>query len=240
MRIENVNISKFYINTFKAKEKLRAPEHYPEKPENMSSFEFDCKFKKLFFEYLDDKKEELYEYLDRAEFDDGTTLLENLKSMFKEDEPVRKELSLLHKTYRENFEKIKTQGFDPDEIRRTEYGPGFYFGENEGKLIIYSGGIYKVPFIGKMAQGKNLKKYNAINTKTISLLRNYLKIPSDYLCAKYWEENEILRRFVNEYARNKIVNDLGIDGASVSGGEGYFIIFNPETIKGIEMLRCSF
>ena len=53
------------------------------------------------------------------------------------------------------------------------------------------------------------------------------------------QEQNALRKFVNEYVRQKIVNELGIDGAYANNFDGYFVVFNPNSIKNSEKYNIA-
>ena len=241
MKINSINTVNFYTsrNTFKGSSSIS--EEYPKKPEGISFYEYEDIFGDLFYDCLDKHKEELYRHLDSITLKDGTSVSQNLRRMFKDTEPVTEEHLLLHKTYLENYEKIKEGGFDPTKINKTEYGPGFYFGNCEGALTIYSGVTCKINYRGRTARGKTaLREYNQINAQLNSSLRDYLKIPFNLASPLRFKEDSVLRKFINEYTRNKIVSELGIDGTNVPGSEGYFIVFNPDAVKSIDLLRCEY
>lgn len=182
---------------------------------------------------LEKNKDKLYRLLDCEQINvDGEihTITEHLKNIFG-DKISYKELELLHKT--QNANAILSNGFDMKKINITEYGPGIYFSTNEGELTIYSGDTIKAKFEGNIANNKNLKNYNRINSQITNSIRKILNMKLEF-SQKAMLEQEVLRKFVNEYTRNKIVNELKIDGASV-GEWGYYVIFNPNCIKNIDM-----
>ena len=200
-------------------------------PEGMDSYEYACLYEKNFLNKLNERKEELYKFLDSAKLGDGTAVFDAISGMFDTEETETRNIKLLHKTGAENIEIIQKNGFSPEKISATEYGPGVYFSQTEGVLTIYSGKTLKFDYTGRTANGKNLQNYNKVNSDITNTLRRYLNLPADFSNRMIMNEQAALRRFTHEYTRHTIADKLGIDGAYATTSDGYFVVFNPDAVK---------
>ena len=180
-------------------------------------------------------KDKIYEYLDSNTIlynDKEQTITEHLRDMFDLDTTeYNSSGTLLHKTSRP--QEIIQNGFDVNKINITNFGPGIYFSQSEGELTIYSGETMKADFEGSVCYGKNLDRYNAINSHATNLIRKMMKQKFEF-GPTTMAEQEVLRKFVHEYSRRKIAEDLGIDASYNRGGQ-YFIVFNPEKLSNIRI-----
>ena len=197
-----------------------------------------AKYRETFTNTLKERKDEIFNHLDSL----TTTTMENgrkgnitdiLKSFFDDSRDCVEVKGLMHKTQRENIQPIINNGFDFSKINTTEYGPGMYFSGNETELLIYPGETLGVDYEGRTASGVNIKEYNNLKSGLINEVRNYLNLGFSSIENVMAEAESISTTIVNDYCRQKIVNELGIDGASVPYGNSYFEIFNPDSIKNI-------
>ncbi len=203
------------------------------KCDNCLSQEYAQEYEKNILNALNARKDELYDFLDSDKDENGKTISEKLLSMFDIENAKLKEGIFLHKTSLDNVENLQKYGFDSSRITNTNYGPGFYAGSNEGSLLIYSGVKMQIEYKGNTANGKNLSEYNTIKAKAAGRLMEYLNVQPDFTNPFLMKQFETFERFINEYSRKTIVEN-GIDGAWAAGNEGYFVIFNPDAIKGIK------
>lgn len=196
------------------------------------------KYKESFTNNLRERKEEIFNHLDSL----STTTMENgkkgnitdiLESFFDDSRECVQIKGLMHKTPRENIQPILETGFDFSKINTTEYGPGMYFSGNETELLIYNGETLCVDYQGRTSRGINLKEYNNLKSALINEVRSYLKLGFSSIENVMAEAEAISTTIVNDYCRQKIVNELGIDAASLPYGNSYFEIFNPDSIKKV-------
>ena len=200
----------------------------------------DAEFKANFSAELDSKKDELYDFLDSLEIKnfqglkDGSIV--NILAQFFDSTPEYKEFSdLMHKTSRENTSRIIKNGFDEMKIGSTKFGPAIYFGTNEGSLEIYRGEIMLADFKGNYAEANsNIEKSDYLSGDLASKTMEYLKIDTSSYSPELAMKFQVLEGFIKQYMREKIVNELKIDGAfAKSSKDGYFLVFNPKTIENI-------
>ena len=190
------------------------------------------KFSNDFMTKLNERKEEIYSHLDSATIETEekkAPILEHLKDLFGEERTYI-ESSFLHKTL--HPDEITKEGFDVSKINITEFGPGIYFASSEGELEIYHGKTLSADFKGTCADGIHLDKYNRLNEQIENEIRNLLGINGWSQTALL--EHEVLRKFVNEYARNQITDKLHIDGASCNN-KHYFVVFNPDSLSNVHL-----
>ena len=123
-----------------------------EAPKSDDRYSFECanEYRDNVLNALNERKDELYDYLDSLTDDDGLTFTDKLADMFDMETGEIKEETFLHKTSSENVEDLEENGFNPDKIGRTEYGPGFYVGVSEGALLIYPGVKMQVKYKGNL------------------------------------------------------------------------------------------
>ena len=108
-----------------------------------------------------------------------------------------------------------------------------YFSANETELLIYNGETLGIDYEGTTAVGINIKEYNNLKSGLINQVRDYMNLGFSSIENVMAEAEAISTIIVNEYCREKIVNELGIDGASVPYGNAYFEVFNPNAIKNV-------
>lgn len=162
------------------------------------------------------------------------TIKEAIKAYVKPSRPIDAEL--YHATFvREDAENIIKKGFDPQKIKRTEFGPGFYFTPSEGDAMNYGSAKVKARIKGNCGHinGKFYEKIN--NYKVQEGVKNFVGMKSvGYPTQDI--EREVARTIINEYARNVIYQELGYDCAyGAGGGKACFVVFNPNSISDIEM-----
>ncbi len=206
------------------------------KTDNRDSYELEKEYVNNILKALNDRKEELYSFLDTEQDDNGLTLPDKLLNMFDTSNMKVTEQTFLHKTSGENVESLQKNGFDSTKINKTNFGPGFYVGTSEGSLLIYPGAKMQVEYKGNTARGTDLEKFDNIKGRAVDKLMEYLNLKPDFSNYLVWKEFEAFRMFVNEYSRETIAKKLGIDGAEAVGSDGYFVIFNPDAIKEIKCL----
>ena len=204
------------------------------KTDKSNSYDYEKEYVNNFLKALNDRKDELYGYLDSETDDNGNTIPDKLLGMFDMENMEIEEETFLHKTSGESVESLQQNGFDSSKINKTEYGPGFYVGRSEGALLIYPGVKMQVQYKGNTAKGKNLDKYDSIRGEVVKSLIKYLDLKQDFSNPLVWKEFEALGKFANEYSRRTIAEKHGIDGAWALGSDGYFVIFNPDSIKEIK------
>ncbi len=200
---------------------------------NCHSYEVMEKYADNVLSALNDRKEELYDFLDSVTDENGLTISDKLLSMFDTENSRMGEYTFLHKTLSNNAESLQKNGFDSARISKTNFGPGFYVGVSEGGLLIYPGVKMQVEYKGNTVQGKTLSEYDGIKSEAVNKLREYLNLKPDFSNPLIWKEIESFSKFINEYSR-KTIAEHGIDGAWALGSDGYFVIFNPDAIKEIK------
>lgn len=120
----------------------------------------------------------------------------------------------------ETVNKILEEGFDPKTISRTMYGPGFYFTGSEGNARNYGTAIMNADLKGHCV-ALDPEWYDAISTgATIDKIEKFTG--ADYKTAG---------KILNEYTRNLIAEDLGIDFAHCMGN---YVCFNPDSIQNMQ------
>ena len=195
------------------------------------------KYRESFTTSLKERKAEIFNHLDglttTTENGKTGTITDILKSYFGEEKEQKKINGLMHKTQRENVEPITSNGFDFSKVNTTEYGPGMYFSGSETELLIYSGETIGIDYEGTTAVAKNIKEYNSLKSSLINEVRKYLNLGFSNIENVMAEAEVISNTIINEYCREKIVNDLGIDGAFIPYGNSYFEVFNPNAIKNV-------
>lgn len=200
----------------------------------------DAEFKKKFRVELDNKQEEIYKFLDTVKIKDISNLkdgtpVEIISQFFDGQKEYREIPQLMHKTFPQNALKIVEDGFSEKKINTTAYGPAIYFGTNEGSLEIYSGIILNADFKGNCAEANvNIEKSNVLKNALTKEIANYMGIDMMQFSPELMLQLSVIDSFANEYIRQKIVNDLKIDGAfEKSSREGYFLAFNPKAISNV-------
>lgn len=189
---------------------------------------------------------QIVEYLDNTKFNIETdvrgekqnmTVKEAINSSINGVDDVS--LSLYHATFgTETIEQIRQNGFNPEKISRTKLGPGFYFSPSEGGAREYSSAVLMADCTGKCARMKQSFFEKIMESGIVTKLSNFIGLNSrDY--ATGMAESEVSTRIINEYARNYLVNDLGIDMAYGSTGrfESCFAVFNPDSILNIRSVN---
>lgn len=135
--------------------------------------------------------------------------------------------------YKEIGEKIIKEGFDPMKISRTKFGPGFYFSPSEGGALFYSSCVLKSDFDGNCAIVDGPFYERILDSDVHKKLADFIGLKSNEYSLMIQEE-KIINKLVNEYARNVIVNELGYDMAyGSSRAESCFAVFNPNILSNI-------
>lgn len=135
--------------------------------------------------------------------------------------------------YKEIGDKIIEEGFDPMKISRTKFGPGFYFSPSEGGALAYSSCVLRSDFDGNCAHVDGPFYERITDSEANRKLGNFIGLKSnDYSIRNL--EYEILTKIINEYSRDYLMNDLGIDMAyGSSRAESCFAVFNPKILSNI-------
>ena len=133
---------------------------------------------------------------------------------------------------------ILENGFDPKFIVRTHLGPGFYF-SGEGEAREYGSVIAaKIRNEGAKCAKADDRFYEGVSSgKTAQKLSGFLGFDS----SKYSEETRLQQEFIpkiiNEYSRDFIVNELGIDVLRGYGGATPFdyctCVLNPKIFESV-------
>ena len=71
-----------------------------------------------------------------------------------------------------------------------------------------------------------------LKEKLVNEVRNHLGL-GFYDISNMMIEFEVIGTVLNEYCRNKIVDELGIDGV-IAPEVGYFVVFNPNSITDVK------
>lgn len=141
--------------------------------------------------------------------------------------------SAYHATWtREVGEQIIKNGFDPSKISRTKLGPGFYFSAAEGGAFEYSSCILMADFKGNCAQVTGPFYEKIMDSYPGHALANFIGLKSkDYDLGM--AESEVCTKLINEYARDYLVNDIGVDMAYGPSGrfETCYAVYNPDVIS---------
>lgn len=187
-----------------------------------------------FEESIKKHKDNIFAHLDTVMIDHNgkkVSVTEALQTLFPKEAEEAHYTNLKHKTMRENVDNIINNGFDFSKITLTNYGPGIYFG-SEGDIQIYQGDTLNASFDGRAATSLNVKSYNQVREKLENEVRNYFRMGFTDI-EKVMIEHEVISTALNEYCRNKIVDELGIDGV-IAPEVGYFVVFNPNSITDVK------
>lgn len=191
-------------------------------------------YRATFEESIKKHKDNIFAHLDTVMIDHNgkkVSVTEALQTLFPKEAEEVHYTNLKHKTMRENVDDIVNNGFDFSKITLTNYGPGVYFG-SEGDIQIYQGDTLNASFDGRAATSLNVKNYNQIKEKLVNEVRNHLGL-GFYDISNMMIEFEVIGTVLNEYCRNKIVDELGIDGV-IAPEVGYFVVFNPNSITDVK------
>ena len=195
--------------------------------------DFDAKvYKDSFEKSLEDKKEEIYDYLNHTKImSDGhiAPVIEHIKALFQDDSKEYWQGEIMH--HSKYADIIKKEGFDFSKIKNTVFGPAIYFATSEDELGMYEGDTVHADFQGNIAYGKYLDNYNRVNTAIENSIRSRLGVANNFGMTTM-AEHEVLHKFIDEYVRKQIVNVLGIDGAYNQEGQ-YFAVFNPDSLSNV-------
>lgn len=180
-------------------------------------------------------------YLDTAKFnikasDAGETKQMTIKEAINSAiiRRYRAKGNFYHATaYKEIGDKIIEEGFDPMKISRTKFGPGFYFSPSEGGALMYSNCVLKSDFDGECALVDGPFYDRITDSDASKKLREFIGLKSNSYSI-HMAEYEILSKIINEYSRDYLVNELGIDMAyGSSRAESCFAVFNPQILSNI-------
>ena len=185
----------------------------------------------------------LVDYLDNTEFEiedsNGKvrkmTVGEALKDSIREIVPHRG--SLYHATESTDIaRKIIKEGFDPLKISRTKIGPGIYCTTSEGHALEYSRAVLSYDYEGNCAyvQREFFDRVKCHNV--ISSICDYVGIDtSSYPLGS--DAYMVAGKMLNEYVRNYLVNELGVDMAKgqTSYSEFSTVIFNLDKVSNLKL-----
>lgn len=204
---------------------------------------------KLYATYFDEKGKlipEIKEFLDGKTFDiisgsgrDEKIVTSTIKDYLANSIHNPKVITgeLYHGT--QKAEKIIEEGFNPKHISRTNLGPGFYFaGASEaseyGTVI-----AAKIKDSGATCADADNSFYAKISHPTGDLFKQLFEFMgfSNKHCEETMIQREFLPKIIDEYARDYMVNDLGIDALKGYGGSTPFdfcvCILNPNVFENI-------
>lgn len=155
---------------------------------------------------------------------------------------------LLHGTSQDSIKNIIENGPDMRKVRTSAFGPGMYFALTEGDAQDYSSAKLQADVVkttrengekGKFARFNTNFYDNIKNSQVLHALNEILDIepePSEYNPFRpyYFSKvkSEIPMRVFDEYCRNIIKDDLGID-AAYAFTRGYHpcvVVFNPDSV----------
>lgn len=155
---------------------------------------------------------------------------------------------LLHGTSQDSIKNIIENGPDMRKVRTSAFGPGMYFALTEGDAQDYSSAKLQADVVkttrengekGKFARFNTNFYDNIKNSQVMLALNEILDIepePKEYNPFRpyYFSKvkSEIPMRVFDEYCRNIIKDDLGID-AAYAFARGYHpcvVVFNPDSV----------
>lgn len=189
-------------------------------------------FQKNFAKKLENKKEKLYEYLDSIEVDGEENYIRKELARMLGNESQEMHNVVYCKTSCNKFEKMLKRGFDIKKISPSLCGPGGDLFINEDDTLP-SECIFKACYSGNTAINADLRDYNSLNEKISNKIMDYLGDSHNDVSFRILKQIE-LRKFISEYTRQIIVNELGIDGAYFEEDKKFFTVFNPDSISYIE------
>ena len=170
-------------------------------------------------------------WLDKREFifdtQDGTQLA-SIRDMIAQSE--HREMQNLGITaykgcfVEEEIDDIKENGFDPSCIKRTKFGPGFYFASSEGEAREYGSAVLKAKVEGNCWYILDSKWYNKLTSSSSPVCRSI----ADFTGAK---DYETAKSILDEYVRDLMCNELEADFAFCAGN---IVCFNPDSISSVE------
>ena len=134
-------------------------------------------------------------------------------------------------------EAVLAEGFNPRYISRVNLGPGFYFA-GQGEAMEYGTVIAaKIKDEGATIARANDRFYENLSGGEVSRkLGEFLGFRTDF-SEEARIQSEFIPKIVNEYSRDYIVNDLGIDVLSGYGGASPFdyctCVLNPSIFEKI-------
>ena len=202
---------------------------------------------KLYETYFDEKGKvipEIKAFLDETVFNIKTgggkeqketisTIKDYLKKSIHEKSNITGEL--FHGSM--NPDKIVSEGFDPKRISRTNLGPGFYF-SSEGVAREYGGVVVAtIKDSGATCANADDRFYeNLVSGDVANKLTDFLGFKKEF-CEEGMIQREFLSTIVNQYSRDYIVEDLGVDALCGFGGATPFdyctCVLNTDIFKSI-------
>ena len=204
---------------------------------------YESALKTAFFDKNGELSEDIKDYLDNAIFEFRTpagpqymTIKEKINDSIVREADIDSEM--YHATWTtDTIEEIKKDGFKPEFIKRTKFGPGFYFSPNQAGAMDYGSAILKARCKGRCVYMKSAY-YDKMNDSDIApRLKEYLGLNSKgYPTANI--ETQTATRVLNEYCRSYLSDELGYDfayGADRSGGA--FVAHNPKAITDIDLYK---
>ncbi len=265
MNISRINLGNYYYTgmqnktsfgcehcnqTMGIEDKLPRPEKYAETSSWMLPYEkreeLKTEYKEKIMDAITDSEGKLdkriVDFLDKQKFDieaadskekKNMTIKEAINAAIVRTEKI--DATAFHATFvREIGEQIIQNGFDPSKISRTKLGPGFYFSPSEGGAREYSSSILTAKLKGTCAQVSGPYFEKITDAGVARSISNFIGLKSnDYILGM--AESEVCSEIINEYARDYLVNDLGIDMAFGSSGrfETCYAVYNPDAISNI-------
>lgn len=179
-------------------------------------------------------------YLDNTKFNIATsggekksmTIKEAIESSIFREYDV--DLNLYHATFtKEVGEQIIKEGFDPNKISRTQFGPGFYFSPSEGAAMAYNSAILRADCKGKCAHVDGPYFDRITDSNVTSDIAKFIGLSSKGYGTGTQEHN-VARRVLHEYTRNMIIDELGYDMAYGSSRfDSCYVVYNPKAISNI-------
>lgn len=145
------------------------------------------------------------------------------------------DIPLFHATYtKEIGEQIIKNGFDPNKISRTQFGPGFYFSGSEGAAMQYNSAVLVADCKGKCAHVDGPYFDRITDSGIYGKLAEFIELPmQEYGFGTVG--HDVCRKLLFEYTRNMIVNELGYDMAYGSSRvDSCYAIYNPKAISNIK------
>ncbi|MBQ4123791.1 hypothetical protein IJD44_08760 [bacterium] len=216
--------------------------NYPTKKKEELIADYKSKLKNIIFDADKNIDKRIVDFLDNQKFEIETstpgvkvpmTIKEAINASIKEVNDF--DSYLYHATaWKEIGDEIIRTGFDPDKISRTKLGPGFYFSGSEGGAREYSSSVLRADCKGKCANVEAAYFEKITDAGVISAIKDFIGI-NNAGYAVNTAAYEFCSKILNEYARQYLVNDLGIDMAYGASGrfETCFAVYNPNSISNI-------
>lgn len=224
-----------------------SPLRTPTKLANQLEGDYKVALKNLFFK--DGKlNEDVKKFFDETKFafknfegaEETSTIGDMLAKSAKEVSDFEGEL--YHATFSiETAQKIRQEGFKPEFISRTKFGPGVYFAFSEGEARNYNSTVLTACCRGKCANMQ--PKYYDNIAGSPDLLRKLCEFTG--LKSQGYPTHNIefscCTKMINEYCREFLSKNLGLDftyGADRSGCA--LIAHNLDAISDIKFINPAY